>query len=246
MPRKQALRILCVVFALCSQAWPAERGDAAVPYKPGAVYDKLAMVDLMPAQTPIATRNVAVAGATLRYLEAGSPGSTTVLLLHGAAFTSETWRELGTIAALAHAGHHVVALDLPGFGNSEASRVPRQDYLYQALAELWPASRFVIVSPSMSGGFSLPFVARHPDRVAGYVPVAPVGIGEYLGALKKVHVPALVVWGDNDRVVPVSQAGVLAEALGGETLILAGARHPCYLDRPEQFHRALLSFVAAL
>ena len=204
------------------------------------------MVNLMAAQAPITTHNVAVAGTTLRYLEAGSPGPTTVLLLHGARFTSETWRELGTIATLADTGHHVIAFDLPGYGHSETSGVPRNGYLSQALEQLWPNSRFVIVSPSMSGGYSLPFVAHQPDRVAGYVPVAPVGIDNHRAALERVDTPTLVVWGENDQVIPVSQASVLAEALNGETLILAGAGHPCYLDRPDEFHRALLDFIGGL
>ena len=204
------------------------------------------IADPMAAQTPIATHDVAVGGTTLHYLEAGAPRSTTVLLLHGGRFTSETWRELGTIATLAAAGHHAVALDLPGYGDSEASAIPRNEYLRQALEELWPDGRFVIVSPSMSGGFSLPLVARHPDRVAGYVPVAPVGIRDHLAALARVDVPTLVVWGEDDQVIPVSQASVLAQALSGETLILAGASHPCYLDRPDEFHRALLDFVGRL
>ena len=42
------------------------------------------------------------------------------------------------------------------------------------------------------------------------------------------------------------QASVLAEALGGETLILAGASHLCYLGRPDEFHRAVLDFVGGL
>ena len=37
-----------------------------------------------------------------------------VVLLHGAAFKSETWLNLGTINILAAMGHHVIALDLPG------------------------------------------------------------------------------------------------------------------------------------
>lgn len=33
----------------------------------------------------------------------------------------------------------------------------------------------VIVSPSMSGSFSIPFLNKHPNLLKGYVPVAPVG-----------------------------------------------------------------------
>ena len=203
----------------------------------------LLMVGVAAAQTPISSHDVSIAGATLHYLEAGQAAETSVLLLHGGRFSSETWQELGTIDTLADAGHHVIALDLPGYGRSERSPVPREEYLHQVLGERWPGQRFVIVSPSMSGGFSLPLVAIKPELVAGFVPVAPVGIDEHVEALERVDVPTLVVWGENDQVISVSQADVLATALKGETLILAGASHPCYLDRPEDFHRALLSFV---
>ena len=41
-------------------------------------------------------------------------GPVSVLLLHGARFTSSTWKELGTLDALADAGFASVAVDIPG------------------------------------------------------------------------------------------------------------------------------------
>ena len=41
-----------------------------------------------------------------------------VLLLHGQAFTSENWLQLGTLSYLAAMGHRAVAIDIPG-ENSE-------------------------------------------------------------------------------------------------------------------------------
>lgn len=37
-----------------------------------------------------------------------------VVLLHGQAFTSKTWEELGTMALLATNGYQALAMDLPG------------------------------------------------------------------------------------------------------------------------------------
>lgn len=37
-----------------------------------------------------------------------------VVLLHGQAFTSQTWEELGTMALLATNGYQALAMDLPG------------------------------------------------------------------------------------------------------------------------------------
>ena len=206
----------------------------------------LTTLALMAGNEPITDHEIDVEGARLHYLEAGEPGGTSWLLLHGARFRAETWRELGTIEVLAGAGHHVVALDLPGYGTSEESPVPREELLELVQRRLWPGQRFVIVSPSMSGGFSLPLVATDPEWVAGFVPVAPVGIDEHRARLADVTVPTLVVWGADDRLIPVSQAHVLAEVLEGNTLILSDAGHPAYLDRPEEFHQALLEFVAGL
>lgn len=37
----------------------------------------------------------------------------------------------------------------------------------------------VMISPSMSGQFSIPFVMLHSQRLKGFVPIAPVGTNAY-------------------------------------------------------------------
>lgn len=49
---------------------------------------------------------------------ASSQESVSVLLLHGARYTSSTWVDLGTLTALANAGYRAVAVDLPAHGSS--------------------------------------------------------------------------------------------------------------------------------
>lgn len=39
--------------------------------------------------------------AHIHYLESSAPAWTTMLFLHGASFSSQTWHELGTLAFLA-------------------------------------------------------------------------------------------------------------------------------------------------
>lgn len=177
---------------------------------------------------------------------AGPKAGRPILLLHGGAFSSATWKELGTIDALAAAGHRVFAVDLPGFGKSPANRGDLSTFAVDLLAHL-KIDRVVLVSPSMSGRVSFPLVLNHPDRLAGYVPIAPVESVQYAKRLKNSPVPALVIWGEHDKVFPPAQATSLAASFKkAEVLILPGARHPAYLDQPKMFHDALLKFIAQL
>ena len=195
---------------------------------------------------PIEAAEMRFNGAKVHFLEGGDPNGLPVVLLHGQRFTSETWRELGTLEFLVSQGFRVLALDLPGYGASEPSELPPEDYLVSLLPLL--ASRpAVVISPSMSGRFSFPLVARRPGFVSGFVPVAPGGIDTWLGALEGSKVPTLILWGENDSIVPPKEGEKLAEKLPGSRLVVfPGASHPCYLDVPIEFHRELLGFLQGL
>ena len=199
------------------------------------------------ATVDIAEREMKLEGKRLYYLEAGQRSDKpTLLLLHGARFSSETWRELGTIELAAATGLHVVALDLPGYGRSQVSPLAPDEFLVQFMDAL-SLERAVVVSPSMSGQFSFPLVTKDTERVAGFVPVAPAGMDRYLRTLRKIYVPALVIWGENDSIIPVEKSDELAMVLeDSRRVILKGASHPCYLDRPDQFHRELMDFIESL
>jgi pimeloyl-ACP methyl ester carboxylesterase len=55
--------------------------------------------------------------AGMAYRSAGDPSAPPVLLVHGVPESSYMWRHV--MPALAGAGHHAIAPDLPGFGDSE-------------------------------------------------------------------------------------------------------------------------------
>jgi abhydrolase domain-containing protein 14 len=99
----------------------------------------------------------------------------------------------------------------------------------------------------MSGRFSLPLLERRPGYVAGFVAVAPAGVASHLEAIRGSEIPALVIWGKDDKVVPPKESRALAEALPNSRRVeLEGAGHACYLDQPEAFHRELLTFLKGL
>jgi len=176
----------------------------------------------------------------------GDPKGRAVLLLHGARFTSKDWQELGTLDLLARRGYRAVAIDLPGFGNSSAVVAKPEEFLHEALP-LLDLKKPVVVFPSMSGSFALPFVAAHPDEVSGLVPIAPVDLEKWAPKLTCKELPVLLLWGANDSVIPIKQADALVAALPQtEKVVLSGAEHACYRDKPVEFHQSLVTFLKTL
>ena len=187
-----------------------------------------------------------VGDAKIFFRSAGPADGLPILLLHGAAFHSGTWEDLGTLRTLGRSGYRVVAVDLPGFGQSQPSDLEPIDFM-EALMDSLVLDRPVVLSPSMSGRFSLPLVTERPKRVRGYVPVAPVAIASHRARLKRISVPTLILWGTRDTVVPLDQADLLdREIPDSRKVLFENARHPCYLDAPEAFHDALTRFLSEL
>ena len=182
----------------------------------------------------------------LHWLEDGPADGTPVVLLHGARFHSGTWQQLGTLDRLAQEGFRAIALDLPGFGKSPAL-APGGSFDLSAFLAAQKIARSVVLAPSMSGRVALPLVTAHPDQLAGFVAVAPVELATYESALRKLALPTLVVWGELDDVVPLAQGRALHSWVkDSQLVVLPGARHPCYLDRPDEFHSALIAFLRSL
>ncbi len=193
--------------------------------------------------TTIESKYITLQQARIHYLEIGQPDWSSVLLLHGANFSAQTWHELGTLALLAQHGYRTVALDLPGFGQSEHTSLAPLAFLL-ALLEQLKLGQPILVSPSMSGIYSLPIVVAHPDKLTGFVPIAPVGIPTYEKQLQGNPLPTLAVWGSNDQIVPVKQAEKLCQLLpNAQKIILANAGHACYMRATADFHAHLLRFV---
>ena len=183
-------------------------------------------------------------------------GKTEILLLHGKKFSSQTWLDLSTLKVLAERGHRVVAVDLPGFGRSEPATsldwadddgFTRREEFLQSLISTLKLRRPAIVSPSMSGAFSLPLLVHRPDLVGAYVPVAPVFTPKFPSELyMRTRVPTLIVVGDLDTNLGVISVKNLKNLPLHKVLTLPNSRHPAYLDQPDMFHDNVIEFLKNL
>ncbi len=204
------------------------------------------LIAVAAAVAEVAEGSVEFQGHPMHLLTAGPEKGRAVLLLHGGRYDSGTWKKLGTLDVLADAGYRAVAIDLPGAGKSPGWKVDQKTLLVELIGSL-DIGRPVVVSPSRSGNLSFPLILDHPEKVSGYVPIAPVGVSEYASKLKESPVPALVVWGEQDRLFRPAMAKTLAASFKtAEVVILPKAKHPAYLDQPDLFHEALLKFLAGL
>lgn len=195
-----------------------------------------------------------------------NPKHVSLLLLHGASFSSKTWLDLGTIHLVAAMGYHTVAIDLPGYGKSPAVQISNRAEFLDHIIEHFKLDHPVIVSPSMSGYYSLLYLLKNGNRMAGYIPVAPVGIDviEKLPAssenywsssvykplehllytplpdLRSIKTPTMVVFGEKDR----SRSSALLSLLpNSQCKEIPNGRHPAYLDNPDLWHKLLYNFL---
>ena len=187
-------------------------------------------------------RKLLIGEAKIHCLEAGDKKDPDILFLHGMKFSSQTWNDLGTLAFFESEGFHPVAVDLPGFGKSDALSMDPAAVLL-ALIENLELTKPFLVAPSFSGGCCLPVIADDPSRLSGFVAVAPTNIPDYAEKLKGNPLPTLSVWGSNDEIVPVENADLLCDCMTDiRKVVFKDAGHPCYLEETDAFHRELLGF----
>lgn len=190
------------------------------------------------------------------YYKVGSPpvganvSGSSVLLLHGAAFSSQTWVDrVPTIATLVALGHHVVAVDLPSYGKTKGDVVNKGTFLARLIQSLFGSQRPVVVSPSMSGGFVIPMLKtrEYQSLISGWVPVAPVGTSDSSEFFSQLRVPTMLVYGEKDTGLGHRSRDDLAVLpLATPPQVLPSAAHPAYLDQPRLWHTLLANFIAAL
>uniref|UniRef100_A0A9J8CMD9 Abhydrolase domain containing 14B n=1 Tax=Cyprinus carpio carpio TaxID=630221 RepID=A0A9J8CMD9_CYPCA len=146
-----------------------------------------------------------------------------------------------------------VAIDLPGLGQSKAAPAPAPvgqpapGVFLRQVCEALQTGPVVIISPSLSGMYLLPFLFQHSEQVKAYIPVAPICTEKFTAEqYSSAQTPALIVYGDQDTQLGEVSLSNLKNLPNHKVVVMKGAGHPCYLDDPEIWHKAVLDFLQQL
>jgi haloalkane dehalogenase len=157
------------------------------------------------------------------------PGSVSALVISdGGFFSDRRWHDLANVMRTPGEGEKLIgAYTRDGF--AAAMQAVSSGMSDAAIAEYWKAfadeaRRLAQLALYRSGEF---------DKLVPYE-----------GALAKLGLPTLIVWGEADRFAGVAMAHRFHEEIpGSEVAILEGAGHFVWDDQPERTARTLVEFL---
>jgi len=123
--------------------------------------------------TPVRYRSVDVGGLKVFYRQAGPPNAPKLLLLHGFPSAGHMFRDL--IPRLADS-FHIIAPDLPGFGQSEMKARDSYAYTFENIADVIDRftaivgfDRFAVYVFDYGAPTGFRLAMRHPERISAII-----------------------------------------------------------------------------
>jgi pimeloyl-ACP methyl ester carboxylesterase len=122
-----------------------------------------------------------------------------------------------------------------------AQRAAELPGMLTADPEVWKALKAV---PEGANSVEWPIEQTRASEAAARI-FWPLGNTRIEKRLPLIKAPTMLIWGEQDRIMPRSYAARIAAALAGptETRIIAGAGHLAELDQPDAVAGAILSWV---
>eukprot|EP00798_Chlamydomonas_sp_ICE-L_P017176 gene17176-23490_t len=210
----------------------------------------------------VALSNGAVKEGTYRFADidvhykmadSAKKGYPVVLFLHGAKFSSKDWVDIGTLKFVSDLGYRAVAIDLPGHGHTRglpySDNNMRAEFVKSAFEFATDGRDLskqggVLVTPSMSGMYAIPYLDRYGRELKGWVALAPVGAKKWGGPWEDTHLKVwlLAMYGEKDPLLP--DADLLGKLFNKvDKVVVPNAGHPCYMENPAFFHKELKPFL---
>lgn len=162
--------------------------------------------------TKISYRNTTVDGIKIAYREAGTKGAPKLLLLHGFPTSGHMFRDL--IPLLADR-YHIIAPDLPGFGQSDDPAVNSFDSIADTIdrfTEIVGFDRYAVYVFDYGAPTGFRLAVKHPERITGII---SQNGNAYVDGLSDAWNPVQAYWQD----ASAENRAVLKGFLGPETTV---------------------------
>ncbi|WP_280414489.1 4,5:9,10-diseco-3-hydroxy-5,9,17-trioxoandrosta-1(10),2-diene-4-oate hydrolase [Nocardia carnea] len=124
----------------------------------------------------------------LHYHEAGVGNGPTIVLLHGGGPGASSWSNFSRNIPVLARDFHVIAVDQPGYGQSDKPTEHPQYFVHSASAlkdlldTLEITDRVHLLGNSLGGGASVRFALDYPDRAGKLILMGPGGLSTNLFA----------------------------------------------------------------
>jgi uncharacterized protein len=191
--------------------------------------------------------------------KAAPEGAPVVLFFHGNGENLETLRYAGLLEELEGLGVAFLAVDYPGYGRSSGDPTEEGLLATGEAAVAWarerhPGRPLVSCGWSLGAAVAVAMAARHPEEVSGLIALSPWTTLEEaarlifpgfavkallrerydsLAAARRIGVPALVIHGELDEMIPASHGQRVAEALAnGRWVPVPRTGHNDLMGRP--------------
>jgi uncharacterized protein len=196
-----------------------------------------------------------------------------VVFFHGNGENLETVRWAGVFEEMGKLGVAVFAADFPGYGRSSGTPTEEGVIATGDAAVAWARSQHperpvVVAGWSLGAALAIATVDRHPEDVRGLIALSPwttlaevargifpeVAVRMMLkehydsrSAARRIQVPALIVHGEMDDLIPVGQGKEISSVLAGPArwVPVSGAAHNDLLGRREVWE-AMAEFLARI
>ncbi len=203
------------------------------------------------------TRNIPGLSRSFRVLAIDLPGFGTsprgqrLILDEAAGVVAATMDRLG-IERASVIGHSMGGLIAGGLAADQPERVDRLVLVDAAFLSLRRSAVQTVSGPAVTLRWTapslLPLVVRDGLR-SGPVRLASASIqlvrADWEAKLPRIAAPTLVIWGEHDRICPLTIGQrIVASIPGSRLVVVTGAAHNPMWEQPDTFDREVLDFLA--
>ena len=110
------------------------------------------------------------------------------------------------------------------------------------------SSKVTLAGNSLGGWIAMKLAQAHPEKIEALILEDTAGANheesEMIRAVASSQIPVCIIWGKEDKVVPVEAARYLHSKLPRSSLVLLeNVGHVPHWERPEEFNNTVLRFL---